>query len=130
MSLHFQRCQLARIFIVVAILSVMCVARAQTAETSKVRFSPVSIDATMMSRISDLGSLTAVLSGRNLTIKGTFAGLKLPAADAHIHLGSKGIQGPPVLDLPVSKGTSGIISVLVELTPEQVEELRNSSLYI
>ena len=35
-----------------------------------------------------------------------------------------------MLDLTVSKGTSGTIGASIELTAEQIEDLRNNRLYI
>jgi hypothetical protein len=103
---------------------------AQTSETYKVRLSPVPMDPGMVSTVAGAGSLTAVLTGGKLTINGTFSGLKSPATDAHIHHGSKAIRGPVILDLPIPNAKSGNISATIDLTPEQVEDLRHESLYI
>jgi len=105
-------------------------ANAQAGETYKVRLSPVPIDATMMARIAGSGSATAVLSGKKLTINGNFEGLRSPATDAKIHRGFKGIRGPAIIDLTVTKATSGTVSGTIDLTPGQVEDLRGSRLYI
>jgi hypothetical protein len=113
-----------------AILLFWHAAGAQTAETYKVRLTPVPIDVTMMATIAGAGSATAVLNGTKLTINGTFDGLRSPATVAKIHRGFKGIRGPAILDLTVTKGTTGTISGSVELTPGQVEDLRNARLYI
>ena len=80
---------------------------------------------TMMSTIAGMGSLTAVLAGKQVTITGTFEGLRSPATTAQIHRGPKGIRGPAILDLTVSKAVKGTISGSFELTPEQIEDLRN-----
>jgi hypothetical protein len=103
---------------------------AQRGETFKARLTPVPIDTTMMSRIAGFGSAAAVLTGRRLAITGNFSGLRSPAADAHIHVAPKGLRGPAVLDVAVSKGTSGTITASIELTPEQVDDLRNARLYL
>ena len=103
---------------------------AQRGETFKARITPVPIDTTMMSRIAGFGSATAVLIGRRLAISGNFSGLRSPATDAHIHQAPKGIRGPALLDVTVSKGTSGTITASIELTQEQVEDLRHGRLYI
>ncbi len=105
-------------------------ALAQTSETYKVRLSPVPMDPGMVSTVAGAGSLTAVLTGGKLTISGTFSGLKSPATDAHIHHGPKAIRGPVILDLPIPNAKSGNISATIDLTPEQVEDLRHESLYI
>jgi hypothetical protein len=103
---------------------------AQTGETFKARLSPVPIDATMMSTVAGSGSLTATLAGKQLTITGTFEGLRSPATTAQIHRGPKAIRGPAIFDLTVSKAAKGAISGSVELTPEQVADLRNGRLYV
>jgi hypothetical protein len=99
-------------------------------ETFKARLSPVPINVSMLSTVAGSGSLTAVLAGKHLTITGTFEGLHSPATTAQIHRGPKGIRGPAILDITVSKTTKGTVSGSIELTPEQVADLRNSKLYV
>ena len=103
---------------------------AQTSDTYKVRLTTVPIDASMMPRIAGHGELKGVLAGNKLTVTGNFSGLRSPATDVHIHNGPKGIRGPAILDLEVSKATSGSVSGSVSLSPEQVEDLKNGRLYI
>ena|ERR1700737_1989358 len=101
-------------------------------EIFKARLSPVPIDATMMSTVAGTGSVTAALSGKHLIIAGTFDGLRSPATTAHIHRGPKGIRGPaiPDLNLTITKSVKGTLSGSVELTPEQIADLRNGRLYV
>ena len=101
-------------------------------ETFKARLSPVPIDATMMSTIAGSGSITATLTGKQLTITGTFEGLRSPATTVQIHRGTKGIRGPAILDLDltISKAVKGTLSGSVELTPDQIADLRNGRLYV
>ena len=117
-----------------AILLVAQAASAQTVEKSvetyKARLSVVPIDVSMMSTIAGSGSLTAVLTGKKLTLTGTFEGLRSPATVAQIHRGPKGIRGPAMFDLAVTKSTSGTVSGTLDLTPAQIEELRNGRLYV
>jgi hypothetical protein len=105
---------------------------APAGETFKARLSPVPIDVTMMSTIAGSGSLTATLSGKQLAITGTFEGLRSPATTAQFHRGPKGIRGPAILDLDltVSKAVKGTLSGSVELTPEQIVDLRSGRLYV
>ena len=103
---------------------------AQTGETFKARLSPVPIDITMMSTIAGSGSLTAVLAGKRFTLTGTFEGLRSPATTAQIHRGPKGIPGPAILDLTVSKAEKGAVSGSFELTPEQIADLKNGLWYV
>ena len=90
----------------------------------------VEISASDMSRIAGSGSATATLKGRQLTISGTFEGMRSAATIARIHRGPKGIRGPAILDLTVSKSHSGTLSGSLELTPEHVTDLVNGRLYI
>jgi hypothetical protein len=101
-------------------------------ETFKARLSPVPIDVTMMSTIAGSGSITATLAGKQLTITGTFEGLRSPATTAQFHRGPKGIRGPAILDLDltVSKAVKGTLNGSVELTPEQIADLRSGRMYL
>lgn len=113
------------------ILLVICAgADTQKSETYKVRLSTVPVDATMLSRVAGSGSLTAVLAGNKLTFNGSFQGLRSPATHASIHVGPRGIPGPPILDLMVSNAVSGNVTGSVELSPSQLEELRNAKIYV
>jgi hypothetical protein len=120
----------AAVILALAILWMAHGAFAQNGEVYKVRLSPVPLDQGMLATVAGSGSLTAVLSGKTLKISGTFAGLKSPAIAAQIHHGPKAVRGPVILDVPVPNAASGTISASIDLTAEQVEDLRNSSLYI
>ena len=103
---------------------------AQTGEVYKTRLSVVPITVAMQDTVAGSGSVTATLTGRRLTLAGTFEGLRSPATVARIHLATRGIRGPAILDLTVTKATSGSISGSLDLTPAQVEELRKSRFYV
>jgi hypothetical protein len=105
---------------------------AQNGESFKVRLSPVPISVAMMSTIAGYGSLTATLKGKQLTIEGTFEGLRSPATTAQIRRGPKGIPGPAIADLilTVTKTEKGSVSGTVELTQDQIADLRNGRLYV
>jgi hypothetical protein len=88
-----------------------------------------------MSTIAGTGSAIAVLTGQKLVLNGSFEGLRSPATTAQIHRGiARGVRGPAVFDLKVSKAasgpSSGTISGTFELTKEQVEDLRNGCFYV
>jgi len=124
-----------RIIAVIAItfvcLSLATPASAQTQERYKVRLSPVPLDGTNRANIAGVGSATAVLAGTKLTITGTFEGLRSPATAARIHRGlATGVRGSAFQDLTVSKGTNGTITGTVDLTPDQVQNLKKGQLYI
>ena len=99
-------------------------------ETFKARLSTVPVDATMMSTVAGSGSLTGVLAGRKLTINGAFEKLRSPATLAQVHQAPKGLRGPVIFDLSVTKATSGTVSGTLELSPAQIEDLRNGRLYV
>lgn len=99
-------------------------------ETFKARLALVPLDATMVSTVSGRGSATAVLSGSKLSINGTFEGLATPATVARLHRAPRARRGPALVDLTVTKAASGTISGVVNLTPAQVEDLRQGSLYL
>jgi len=103
---------------------------AQQTRTFTVRLSPVPITVAMQDVVAGRGSAKAVLAGNKLTVDGTFEGLRSPATVARIHMAPRGMRGAAVLELTVSKGTTGTLSGSVDLTPRQVEALEKSSLYI
>jgi hypothetical protein len=123
------------VFLAAALLSLLPAGAAQNAqngESFKVRLSPVPISVAMMSTIAGYGSLTATLKGRQLTVEGTFEGLRSPATTVQIHRGPKGIPGPSIADLnlTVTKAEKGTVSGTLELTPDQIADLRNGRLYV
>ena len=103
---------------------------AQQTRTFTVRLSPIPITVAMQDVVAGRGSAKAVLAGNKLTVDGTFEGLRSPATVARIHMAPRGMRGAAVLELTVSKGTTGTLSGSVDLTPRQVEALEKSSLYI
>jgi hypothetical protein len=102
------------------------------AEVFKVHLSPVPISIPMMPTIAGVGSLTATLNGKQLTIQGTFEGLRSPATTVQIHRGPKGIPGPaiPELNLTVTKAEKGAVSGTLSLTPDQIADLKGGRLYV
>jgi hypothetical protein len=81
--------------------------------------------------VTGKGTATGTLSGRKLTISGSFEGLAAPATVARLHLGvAKGARGAAISDLTVSKSASGTLSGAVDLTAAQVDALRQGKLYI
>src|ERR1700676_3268885 len=119
-----------------ALLSLLSASGAQNGqneESFKARLSPVPINISMMSTVAGTGSLTATLQGKQLTIQGAFEGLRSPATTAQIHRAPKGIPGPAVVDLAdliVTKAVKGTVSGTIELTPDQIADLRNGRLYV
>ena len=104
---------------------------AQGGDKFTTRLGWVPISGAERANVTGKGSAAATLSGSKLTITGSFDGLAAPATVARLHRGvAKGARGPAIADLVVSKGTSGTISGSVDLTPEQVESLRQGRLYV
>ncbi len=118
------------IIAVTIVLALTTLVNTQNAQTFKARLSPMPVDATNQAGTTGLGAVTAVLAGTKLSVSGTFSGLQTPATIAQVHVGPKGISGPAVLDLTVTKATSGTLQGELMLTSAQVEHLKRGRLYI
>ena len=119
------------IAVVLGLLLLPFSAAAQNQETYKIRIAPVARDVAMQKTVAGSGSATATLAGSKLTINGTFEGLPSAATAARIHRGlATGVRGSPFLDLTVTKAQKGTISGSFDLTPEQVQYLKQGKLYI
>ena len=112
--------------------SVSVAQNGQSGETFRVRLSPVPINISMMATIAGNGSLSATLAGKQLTIQGTFDGLRSPATTAQIRRGPRGIRGPAIsnFELTVTKALKGTISATLQLSPDQIADLRNGLWYV
>ena len=135
MATRRERSAATAAFLTAALFSLASAGAAQSgqnAESFRVHLSPVPINVSMMSTIAGSGSLTAILMGKQLTIQGTFEGLRSPATTVQIHRAPKGIPGPAILDLTltVTKAEKGAVSGALELTPDQIADLRNGRLYV
>jgi hypothetical protein len=97
--------------------------------TYKARLSPVPV-ANANSGITGSGSATATLTDRRLSVRGTFDGMQSAATIAQIHLGPRGVRGPVMFELKVTKATSGALTGDYTLTLEQVEALKAGRFYI
>jgi hypothetical protein len=105
-------------------------AAAQQSDTFKARLSRVPVESSTLASISGSGTATASLAGARLAVRGTFEGLQSPATIAQIRLGPKGIRGPVMFDLTVTKAVSGTIGGSFTLTPEQVEAVKLGRFYV
>ena len=99
-------------------------------ETYRARLSVVPLDIAMQANVAGLGQVTATLAGNRLTVTGDANGLRSPATTVSIHRGPKGIPGPAILNLTVTKATNATISGSLDLTPQQVADLRGEQLYV
>lgn len=115
---------------VAVLLAMAQAAFSQQAETFHARLSPVPINVAMQAKIAGSGSVTATLQGNKLTVDGTFEGMRSAATVAHLHRGARGIPGPHIADLTVTKAAKGSVSGTVTLTPAQVDDLRNARIYV
>jgi hypothetical protein len=104
---------------------------AQAGETYTARLGWVPTTPADRPNVVGKGSATATLAGRKLTIAGAFEGLPAPATVARLHQGiTKGARGAAISDLTVTPGANGKLSGAVDLTPEQIEALKQGKLYV
>src|SRR5690349_20030537 len=114
----------------VLLLATQAFAAAQGGEVYRTRLSVVPLDVAMQATVAGGGQVTATLNGNRLTVTGDASGLKSPATTVAIHRGPKGIPGPAILLLQVTKTTTPMISGTFELSAQQVADLRGEQLYV
>ena len=102
----------------------------QTPRRFVARLSTVPITVAMQDAVSGRGAVDAALAGSRLTVTGKFEGLRSPATVARLHLAPRATRGPAVGDLVVSNATTGTISGTIDLTPQQLQALDKSALYV
>lgn len=103
---------------------------AQRPDVYKARLSPLGVTNATVNTTTGAGSATATLTGAKLAIDATFEKLTGNATSANLRRGAKGIPGPVVKELDVPKASSGKITASVDLTPEQVNDLKAGRLYL
>ena len=114
-----------------AVVCLTAVVTAQASKTFKARLGPVPVEAaTSLMLTGASGDVTAVLTGNRLVVNGTFKGLKSPATIAQLHVAPKGTRGPAMLDLVVTKATSGMITGDLMLTAIQADHLMRNRVYV
>jgi len=117
------------LFAGIGLLAVLAAAQAQ--EKFKGRLYPVPLDASLRAEVTGHGSISAVVEGHELSITGTFEGLKTPATVAMLHTSPvTGVRGPSILNLTVSKAISGNVTGTLQLNDELIGMLRKGQLYI
>jgi CHRD domain-containing protein len=106
---------------------------AQRGDTFNARLEWVPIGGTERNDVAGSGSVSAKLGGTTLAISGSFAGLPAKVTGAKLHAGvatgARG-RGAVVADLQVSGGVSGTVSGNVQLSAEQVAQLKAGRLYV
>ncbi|HTE39610.1 MAG TPA: CHRD domain-containing protein [Steroidobacteraceae bacterium] len=109
----------------------LCFATATFAsETFKAHFSPLGVTAATVNTTTGSGSVVATLDGPKLVIDATFQGLTGNATAANVRRGPRGIPGPVVFDLEAPKTSSGTITATLNLSPEQIADLKAGRLYV
>jgi CHRD domain len=107
---------------------------AQGGDKFKGRLSPVPALGIPAPTVAGLGTLAATLSGRKLTLSGSFEKMASAATTAKLCSGQiTGARGECTIDLNVSKtgdGKTGTIAGTIDLTPQQVDELKKGKLYV
>jgi hypothetical protein len=118
---------------------------AQSGNTYKARLAPApplglrgERGATPASFVAGIGTASATLSGKKLTVNGSFEKMASAATAAKLGVGvATGARLDLVYDLMITKspnatppGTSGTITGSMDLTPAQVDALKAGKLYI
>ena len=137
-----------KIMVCLAVLAMGATLLAQGGDKFKARLAPApplglrgergSAFPTPASFVAGLGSASATLSGKKLSVTGTFEKMASPPTVAKVGLGlAPGARLDLILDLKLTKsatstppGTSGTIDGTFELTPAQVDGLKKGKLYI
>jgi CHRD domain-containing protein len=97
----------------------------------KTRLSWVPIDPTTAPTITGTGSATAELIGNTLTVSAVFNGLRSRATTAQLRRSYKtGVRGSVLFDLTVTKATSGTVTGSIQLSVEQIDDLKKGKLYV
>ncbi len=108
--------------------------QAQSEEKFKIRLFSAPPLGTQAPNVAGAGSASAVLTGRKLSINGSFDKLASPATAANLRVGAiTGVRGNSLFDLTLAKtgtGTSGTITGTFDLSPDQVDALKKGKLYV
>ncbi|MEX0741817.1 MAG: CHRD domain-containing protein, partial [Phycisphaeraceae bacterium] len=105
-------------------------ASAQADDTFRARLSPMPVTPATVNSITGVGDVTARLNGGQLVLEGRFRGMSSAATAAHIHVGAPARPGPVAHPLQITGAADGEIRGTVQLTDQQIETLRNESLYV
>ena len=108
--------------------------QAQSEEKFKIRLFSAPALGTQPANVAGGGSASAVLTGRKLSITGSFDKMASPATAANLRIGAlTAVRGNSLFDLTLSKtgtGTSGTIAGTFDLSPDQVDALKKGRLYV
>jgi len=122
------------IVLLAALIWLTTSAAAQSEQKFKTRLSPVPALGIQPATVAGVGSASATLTGKKVTVTGSFEKMASPATVGHLCLGQlPGVRGESVFDLTVAKtgdGTSGTFSGTFDLTPEQIDALKKGRFYV
>ena len=117
-----------------AVLFFALSATAQNEQKFKTRLFPAPALGIQPATVAGVGSASATLTGKKLSVTGSFEKMASPATVAHLNLGQlPGVRGEQVFDLTVSKtgdGKAGTISGSFDLTNEQIDALKKGRFYV
>ena len=103
------------IVLLAALLWLTNSAAAQSEQKFKTRLSPVPALGIQPATVAGVGTASATLTGRKVTVIGSFEKMASPATVGHLCLGQlPGVRGESVFDL----------------TPEQIEALKKGRFYV
>jgi len=112
-------------------LALVALAMPAFAADYQANLGPMPLDDETKAVIAGRGEATASLDGKTLTVKGSFHGVPSNVTEAHIYVSPvAGVPGKKVLDLDVTKSTSGTIAGAYTLTGAQASALKTGKLYI
>src|SRR5262245_25980127 len=96
------------ILLLAALVWLTTSAAAQSEQKFKTRLSPVPALGIQPATVAGVGSASATLTGKKITVTGSFEKMASPATVAHLYLGQlTGVRGNSVFDLAVSKTGDG-----------------------
>jgi hypothetical protein len=104
-------------------------ASAQT-ETFRARLSPMPTTPQTVNEITGGGEVILTLVGNTLTIEGSFEGMSSTATAAHVHNAPPARLGPVVHTLKFTDATAGEVTAQLQLSDDQVAELKANNFYI
>lgn len=129
--MHFSKWAVMAAPIAVLALAVMAITAPAFAADYQANLGPMPLDDETKAVIAGRGEVTASSDGKTLTVKGSFHGLPSNATEAHIFSSIvAGVPGTKVLDLDVTKATTGTVTGTFNLTAAQAASLRTGKLYI
>ena len=118
-------------FLAPALFAALAIAQPVLAADYQTNLGPMPLDDETKAVIAGRGEATASYDGRTLTVKGSFHGIPSTVTGAHILVSPiAGVPGKKILDLDVTKATSGTLSGTFKLTGAQAAALKTGKLYI